>query len=105
MKSVGYRMGKVWLSAGGIAFLSLALTLVGVYKGKAPAAHGQSHDEGGGAAEPLAVQVVKAKAGGVERTTTQPGTDRAFDYEELYAKVAGYLIHQKVDIGTEVNKV
>ena len=32
------------------------------------------------------------------------GTVRAFDYEELYAKVSGFLVNQKVDIGSQVKK-
>ena len=33
-----------------------------------------------------------------------PGTVLAFDKADLYAKVSGYLIHQKVDIGDMVKK-
>ena len=34
----------------------------------------------------------------------QPGLVHAFNKAELYAKVSGYLIHQKVDIGDAVKK-
>jgi len=54
--------------------------------------------------EPLSVKVIHPQVGGMERTTSQPGTVRAFEHEELYAKVPGYLRNQKVDIGSVVKK-
>src|SRR5262249_22759979 len=50
------------------------------------------------------VKVVKPKAGGIARETTQPGTIHAYQYEDVYAKVSGFLVHQHVDIGTEVSE-
>src|SRR5437870_5005544 len=44
------------------------------------------------------VEVVKPKPGGMERTTTQQCTVHAFEYEEIKAKVSGYLKDQTVDI-------
>jgi RND family efflux transporter MFP subunit len=40
----------------------------------------------------------------MERTTTQPGTVRAFDYAELYAKVSGFVKTLNVDRGSGVKK-
>src|SRR5262245_51883100 len=59
------------------------------------------------AAQPRAhvqLKVVKPKAGGIPRETTQPGTIHAYQYEDVYAKVSGFLVHQHVDIGTEVTE-
>lgn len=50
------------------------------------------------------VEVMRPKAGGLERSTTQPGTVRAFEYEQIFAKVSGYLKDQSVDIGSQVKK-
>ena len=48
--------------------------------------------------------VAKPRRGGLGRTVNQPGTVLAFDKADLYAKVSGYLIRQKVDIGDLVKK-
>src|SRR5690242_4995701 len=43
------------------------------------------------------VKVISPTAGGLERSTTQPGSVHAFKYAELFAKVSGYLKNQYVD--------
>jgi RND family efflux transporter MFP subunit len=48
------------------------------------------------------VEVITPRRGGLERTTNQPGTIRAFDFAPLYAKVSGYLETLNVDRGTRV---
>jgi RND family efflux transporter MFP subunit len=48
------------------------------------------------------VVVVKPHKGGIERSTTQPGTMESFDFADLYAKVSGYVKEQSVDIGDQV---
>lgn len=50
------------------------------------------------------VEVTSPKRGGMEMTTRQPGTVRAFEYAELYAKVSGYVKDLKVDRGSRVKK-
>lgn len=55
------------------------------------------------------VEVVKPHKGGIERTTTQPGTVESFESARLFSKVSGYLKVQElkgepVDIGTRVKK-
>ena len=42
--------------------------------------------------------------GGMERTTNQPGSIRAFEFAPLYAKVSGYVKALKVDRGSRVKK-
>src|SRR5205814_846038 len=48
------------------------------------------------------VVVVKPRAGGIQRTSNQPGTIEAFNFADLYAKISGYLKVQPVDIGDKV---
>ncbi len=71
-------------------------------------AHSQSaekgHGEEGGSKSALKVVVVKPKRGGMERTTDQPGTIRAFEFAPLYSKVSGYVTNLTVDRGTKVRK-
>jgi RND family efflux transporter MFP subunit len=50
------------------------------------------------------VQVKYPRKGGVERSTTQPGSVQAFESVDLYAGVSGYLKAQTVDIGDRVTK-
>jgi RND family efflux transporter MFP subunit len=45
---------------------------------------------------------VKPRAGGIERTTTQPGSVHSFESADLFAKVSGYLKDLPVDIGDRV---
>jgi RND family efflux transporter MFP subunit len=104
MRPQRQRSGKVWLGAAGVAVAAVALGAFFLYKGNTPEAHAQAHDENARQAEAVAVRVVKPQGGGIERATEQPGTVRAFDFEELYAKVSGYLKNQKVDIGSKVKK-
>jgi RND family efflux transporter MFP subunit len=61
-------------------------------------ADGQSRS----AAQLPSVTVVKPTKGGMERTTNQPGTIRAFEFANLYAKVSGYLKELNVDRGDRV---
>jgi HlyD family secretion protein len=74
--------------------------------------HGRSeaiHENGQVVAAPgpkeapgVRVEVVRPKAGGMKRTTTQPGSVHPFEYSTIYAKVSGYLSRQTVDIGDPV---
>ena len=61
------RSGKVWLGAAGVAVLAAALGVFFLYKGNTPEVHAQSHESGGGAAEAVAVKVVRPQGGGIER--------------------------------------
>jgi RND family efflux transporter MFP subunit len=60
--------------------------------------------QGGPSAEQPRVQVVKPQRGGMERTTSQPGTIRAFEYAELFSKVSGFVKTLNVDRGSVVKK-
>jgi RND family efflux transporter MFP subunit len=50
----------------------------------------------------IRVKVAKPQRGGMERTTNQPGTLRAFQYAPLYSKVSGFVQSMKVDRGSHV---
>src|SRR5207248_1050603 len=39
---------------------------------------------------------------GIERVCVQPGTVEPFEAADLYAKASGYLVEQRVDIGSRV---
>jgi RND family efflux transporter MFP subunit len=56
------------------------------------------------AAFALRVEVAKPQKGGLGRTVVQPGVVHSFNKAELYAKVSGYLVRQRVDIGDFVKK-
>jgi RND family efflux transporter MFP subunit len=64
----------------------------------------ESRDAPPSAAADVPVQVAYPRKGGVERTTTQPGSVQAFESVDLYAGVSGYLKTQTVDIGDRVQK-
>jgi HlyD family secretion protein len=68
-------------------------------------AHGHESSavgEGGQRAGELRVKVVTPRKGGMERTTNQPGTIRAFEFAQLYAKVSGFVQSLNVDRGSRV---
>ncbi len=52
----------------------------------------------------MRVEVVAPSPRGLGRNVVQPGIVQAFDKADLYAKVSGYLVRQKVDIGDAVKK-
>ncbi len=54
--------------------------------------------------ERASVEVIQPSEGGVERTTTQPGSVQAYERARQYAPVSGILKAQMVDIGDRVTK-
>jgi HlyD family secretion protein len=98
------RYGRWVLSVAAIAAVPSLAALLWFHKGPTPAAHAESAPEPKAESGLVTVKTVRPELGGVLRSTTQPCTVRAFDYEEMYAKVSGYLINQKVDIGSHVKK-
>lgn len=71
-----------------------------------PPADSRSADSRGGERSNghVRVEVVKPHKGGLERTTTQPGSVNSFRSAKLFSKVSGYLKEQNVDIGDPVKK-
>jgi HlyD family secretion protein len=70
---------------------------------------GHTEVEGEGQSSGTKVEISKPHRGGIERTTTQPGTVMSFESARLFSKVSGYLKEQSlhgesVDIGTPVKK-
>ncbi|QJW95691.1 efflux RND transporter periplasmic adaptor subunit [Frigoriglobus tundricola] len=70
---------------------------------KTAAGDGSSHNGAPKAPTPVTVEVVKPRAGGIERVCVQPGTVEPFEGADLYAKASGYLVEQSVDIGSRVS--
>lgn len=60
--------------------------------------HGNERTQTG----PVKVTVTHPHAGGIARTSEQPGTMESFDFADLYAKISGYVKTQVVDIGSKV---
>lgn len=52
--------------------------------------------------EKVIAEVTHPHAGGIDRICMQPGTIEPIAAADLYAKVSGYLVEQKVDIGDVV---
>jgi RND family efflux transporter MFP subunit len=50
------------------------------------------------------VEVVRPRAGDMDRTTTQPGSVQSYEFANLYAGVSGYMKTQTVDIGDRVKR-
>jgi HlyD family secretion protein len=50
----------------------------------------------------VSVETVAPRQGGIERCCLQPGSVEPFEAADLYAKVSGFLIEQKIDIGFRV---
>ena len=77
-----------------------------VFAGPGKTARGDDARPGTSPAAPagVPVEVVHPKAGGIERTVTQPGTAETYEGADLYSKVSGFLAEQTVDIGTRVKK-
>src|SRR5438067_1610251 len=99
-KSRGFRFG--WLLAGVLVAAAGgfgAFYLSGLGNGSSSQGREGATAErpSGSAAQLPSVTVVKPTKGGMEKTTNQPGTIRAFEFANLYAKVSGYLKELKVD--------
>ena len=58
-----------------------------------------------GKSNPVRVEVVSPRAGGIDRVCIQPGTLEPFESADLYAKVSGFLSEQHVKIGSRVKVV
>jgi HlyD family secretion protein len=61
-----------------------------------------SGSNGDATSERSRVDVIHPLLGQMPRSISEPGTVKAFDYADLYAKVSGYLQEQNVDIGDSV---
>jgi HlyD family secretion protein len=91
------------LGGGHLAFRSLAPSNVDAKENGS--GQGQAdHESEAVVTEPVHVEVVHPTRGGMERTTTQPGTLQAFESVQLYSAVSGYLQKQTVDIGDHVKR-
>lgn len=99
-------MSKPWLL---IVVVVVCAAIVGAYVklGANEAAEAANSEEG--QAPPrkgveIDVEAVHPKTGGLQRTTTQPGSVIPDKSAELFAKVSGYLSEENVDIGDHVKE-
>lgn len=93
-----------WLVPAGLVAIAAAVGVTFYLNHRGARAETSPGAESSSSAESnlMEVEVVNPKKGGLERTTTQPGDVRPFQYAELRARVSGYLKTQKVDIGDHV---
>lgn len=95
-----------WWSRVVLIFLAAAAVGAGAWfaatRGKQMFAgpHASEHKVAG----PVAVEVASPKHGGIDRMCVQSGTVEPFESADLYAKASGFLVEQKVDIGSRVTK-
>jgi HlyD family secretion protein len=102
-----------------ISVVTLVLACLGIAAGGYFASEGEpnrsavhAHEPGGHRTEDerdaqagrVKVENLKPHRGGIEHTTTQPGTVESFESARLFSKVSGYLKEQDVDIGAIVKK-
>jgi HlyD family secretion protein len=89
-----------WLAAlAGLAIMVVAAGWYGSAPSKATAGHTPEFSQEAGT---VSVEVMTPRPGGIDRVCLQPGTVEPFESADLYARVSGYLIEQKVDIGSAV---
>jgi HlyD family secretion protein len=103
MKSKGRGLRwNPWL----VAFTMLVAGAVAWYivgrEKQAVSGQGSPGSAGAGSGSGVSVDVVSPRPGGIDRLCVQPGSFEPFEAADLYAKVSGYLIEQKVDIGSRV---
>jgi RND family efflux transporter MFP subunit len=91
-------------AGGGVAWLITASRSMSIPLVAAEPAPRRSDGSSQTPVAPVRVGTIKPTKGGLERTTTQPGTVIAFESAELFAKVSGYLKSQTVDIGDHVRQ-
>ena len=103
-----YLAGRFWLLwTAGVVLTALVLATGGYYllqnanPESAHAGEARSEEE---SPEVPQVELVRPQKGGMNRTTTQPGSVKPFQWADLYAEVNGYLKEQLVDINDHVTK-
>jgi len=90
------------LAAGGVGGVFLMAS--GKEHAGQSAGRGHADEHFQSTSREVRLQVVKPVRGGMERTTSQPGTIRAFEFAELYSKVSGFVEKLNVDRGDRVKK-
>lgn len=115
LESVGHRIARRRWIVGSVVVAAVLLFFAYRWTRSSgePVATSGSSDSPPAAAQPAAsdqssrslhVEVVRPTVGGLTRSISEPGTVKAFQYADLYAKVSGYLEVQNVDIGDAVKK-
>ena len=109
IESLGQQVARRrWLIGVGAAIL-IAFVAWWRFAKRTPPTGGKSDEQstaslaaGSDPGGPPHVNVVRPRVGGMSRSISEPGTVKAFDYADLYAKLSGFLQEQNVDIGDSV---
>lgn len=99
------RKKKHWWGAAGVAALLISLIALSTRGHRSPAkADDRAETRRNDSTETalVRVEVIRPAAGGIVRTTVQPGSAHSFESVDMFAKVSGFLKSQGVDIGTPV---
>ena len=100
-------MSKPWLLVAVVvvcAAIGGAYVMLGAHRA-AEAANADEHEPPAARrSNAIQVEAIVPATGGLERTTTQPGSIIPDKSADLFAKVSGYLNEQSVDIGDVVKK-
>jgi RND family efflux transporter MFP subunit len=94
-----------WSRAAGV-ILALAAVGAGIWLTRRGAHSKEIASAGAEARKPAlpTVEIIRPRAGGIQRTIQQPASIVAFETVDLYAMVSGYLKTQAVDIGSHIKK-
>jgi HlyD family secretion protein len=93
-----------WWALSGLLTACVVAAAIYFFTRGVPNVRAQGRSPGDHAASPPHVETVLPTRGQMDRTTTQPGSVRAFESVELYAEASGYLRTLNVDIGDTVTK-
>ncbi len=101
VKALGLRW--LWLAVPGLVLAGAG----GWYGLNRSMAHNspESTTESDSKSKQVRVEVVRPKAGGIDRVCIQAGTLEPFEAADLYSKVSGFLSEQYVNIGSRVKSM
>ncbi|HVW39680.1 MAG TPA: hypothetical protein VHB99_20320, partial [Pirellulales bacterium] len=100
-------MSKPWLLViAGVACAAIggAYVMLGTHEAAEAANSEERETTSERSASTVEVEAVHPTIGGLQRTTTQPGSVIPDKSADLFAKVSGYLQEQSVDIGSRVKE-
>jgi HlyD family secretion protein len=97
-----FRAPGIWMTA--IALIATFVCCAWYFSGRSDshANPRDNHADQQNADGKVVVECVSPRPGGIDRVCLQPGSVEPFEAADLYTKVSGFLIEQKVDIGYAV---
>lgn len=103
MPAMGSRLNWVrWCGGVSVVITAIAIGWIAIARVKPVAGSPPSQAEQGPVDSGVAVEITSPRPGGIDRICMQPGSVEPFEAADLYSKVSGFLIEQKVDIGYPV---